>query len=158
MVSVSPDKRRLIAERWMEAILRSYPAQPAASMLREKDPFRNPVGYALREGIRVLCDELFGAMDASRIVSALEDIVRIRAVQDFSAQEAVEFIFVLKKILREEPCGGPEDERELEDRIDRMALTAFDLFMRCREKIRNVAMDEVRRKVGLLEKMYSQAI
>jgi hypothetical protein len=157
MVNVAADKRRLVAERWMEAILRTYPAQSAAPMLREKDPFRNPVGHALREGVRVLCDELFSSMDLSRVTPALESIVQIRAVQDFSAGEAVEFVFLLKKALREELCGGPVDARELEDHIDRMALIAFDLYMRCRERIYEAAIDEVKRKVGLLEKMYSQA-
>ncbi len=157
MVSIPADQRRRIAERWMEAIIRTYPAQSAAPMLREKDPFRNPVGQALRDGVRVLSEELFEAMDERQVVPALESIVRIRAVQDFSAREAVEFVFLLKKVLREEPCGGPEDARELADRVDRMALIAFDLFMRCRERIHEVQISEVRRKVGLLEKMYSQA-
>ena len=102
MVSISADKRRVIAERWMEAILRTYPSQSAPFMFREKDPFRNPVGHALREGVRVLTDELFGALDAHRIAPALESIVQIRAVQDFSAREAVVFVFLLKKVIREE--------------------------------------------------------
>lgn len=155
MVSIPAEKRRFIAECWIESIIRSYPAQSAQMLLREQDPFRNPVGHAFLEGVPVLCDELFDAMDERRIVPALENIVRIRAVQDFSAREAVEFVFLLKKILREQPCGRPEDAREFEDRIDRMALTAFDLFMRCREDILEVRVSEVKRKVGLLEKMYS---
>lgn len=157
MVSVSEDKRRLIAEGWMDAIIRSYPPQSVASMLREKDPFRNPVGHAFRGGVRVLTEELFGAMDAQRITPALESIIQIRAVQDFSPSEAIAFVFALKKTLREEPCGSLEDMRELEERIDSLALAAFNLYMRCREKIHEVQMGEVKRKVGLLEKMYSQA-
>ena len=47
--------------------------------------------------------------------------------------------------------------RELEDRIDSLALTAFDLFTRCREKIHEVQTSEVKRRVGVLEKMYSHA-
>jgi hypothetical protein len=157
MAGISADKRRHIAKRWREAILRTYPPQSAASLLRDPDPFRNPVGHALREGARVLCDELLDDMDASRIVPALENIVQIRAVQDFSASEAVDFLFLLKRVLREEYCGSPETARELENRVDRMALMAFDLFMRCRERIHEAQMGEVRRKVGLLEKMYSRA-
>jgi RsbT co-antagonist protein rsbRD N-terminal domain len=157
MVSILAEKRRLIAERWMESIFRSYPAQSAQTMLHGQDPFRNPVGHAFLEGVPVLCDELFEAMDERRIVPALENIVRIRAVQDFSAREAVGFVFMLKKILREQSCDGAEDEPEIADRIDRMALMAFDLYVRCREDIHEARMGEVRRKVGLLEKMYSGA-
>jgi hypothetical protein len=48
----------------------------------------------------VLTAELLGEMDQARVAGALESIVRIRAVQNFSASESVGFVFLLKGILR----------------------------------------------------------
>ncbi|HZP02673.1 MAG TPA: RsbRD N-terminal domain-containing protein [Terriglobia bacterium] len=156
MVSVSEDQRRRFEEGWLETLFRSYPSLSVTSLLREKDPFRNPVGYRFREGVRVLTEELFGAMDARRIASALENIVQIRAVQDFSPAQALGFVFASRKISREILCDSTEDLRELDDRIDRLILAAFDLYVRCREKVHEVQLNETRRKVGLLERLYSQ--
>ena len=46
--------------------------------------------------------------------------------EDFTAAQAVAFVFLLKRILRD----PARDER-----IDALALRAFDLYMQCREKI-----------------------
>ena len=142
-------------EQCLGHTLQAYPDQSLRFLLREKDPFRNPVGQAFKEGIPLLVDELLGDMNPDRVAHALEGIVRIRAVQNFSASEAVGFVFLFKKILREEFPGDLELRLELENRIDDMALAAFDLFMRCREQVYEVQVSEARRKVGLLEKIYS---
>ena len=155
MLRIPAKRKQALAEQWLGLTLQTYPERSLQFLLREKDPFRNPVGQILKEGIPLLVDELLGDMNAERVRGALEGIVRIRAVQNFSASEAVGFVFLLKKILREEFPDGVEARLELEDRIDDMALAAFDLFMRCREQVYEVRVSEARRKVGLLEKVYS---
>ena len=110
-------------------------AQTVRLLLREKDAFRNPVGHALRKELPVLTAELLGEMDQARVSAALESIVRIRAVQNFSASESVGFVFLLKGILRERWKGREEERAAVEARIDAAALMAFDLYMKCREKI-----------------------
>jgi hypothetical protein len=149
-VEVPVQTREAIAEAWLDRILRTYPAQTARFLKSEKDPFRNPAGHAFKEALPILLDELLLSMDKERIVPALDSIVRIRAVQDFTAAQAVAFIFQLKEILRQ---SCPEtDLAQLYDRIDELALMAFDIFQQCREKLCQSRVDETRRRVFVLER------
>jgi RsbT co-antagonist protein rsbRD N-terminal domain len=154
MLVVSPQQKQAIRERWVWDTVHTYHEQTAEFLLREKDEFRNPMGNALIKGLPILLDELLGGMSAAIYAPALEDIIRIRAVQDFAPGQAVGFVFLLKGILRSELEGPVEELTVLEDRIDEMALAGFDLFMKCREKIYGVRADEARRRTDVLERMY----
>ena len=134
----------VIAERWYARTLESYPAETQPFLREERDPFRNPVAATMRNSLRVLAGEITGAMEAERTRAALLDIVRVRAVQDFSASEAVSFVFVLKDVLRE--CEGLNAEAER--RVDELALTAFDAYMDCRERIAALRVKEAQRRQG----------
>ena len=144
-------ERSAVIQEWFERTLRDYPGQTVGFLRGEKDPFRNPVGHTLREGLAVLFDEILGEMDEPRITAALDAIVRIRAVQDYTASQAVAFLFLLKEVLREKSPAA--DLAMLENRIDRMALLAFDLYMKCREKIYEIKAEEAKRRVYLLERV-----
>ena len=141
-------RRDAIVGEWLARTLRSYPLHTARFLLQDPDPFRNPVGQALQRGLPALFDELLGTMDAIRVRSSLDSIVRIRAVQDFTPSQAVGFVFLLKEVLREQ---GPVPA-EFERRIDQLALAAFDLYMECREKIAEIKVDEARRAVGAVNR------
>jgi hypothetical protein len=156
VADVSPQAQQAISARWQAAIIETYPGLTADFLRQEKDPFRNPVGAAVREGIPCLVAELFGAMDPGRISQALEGIVRIRAIQDFSPRQAVGFVFELRDILEDALPAPAETRGELDKRIDAMALLAFEIFMRCREQVYEVRLSEARRAVGLRERMASR--
>ena len=153
-------RKDAIVRAWLARTLETYPERTARFLAKEQDPFGNPVGQALKEALPALFDELLGAMDAGRLAPLLDGIVRIRAVQDFTAGQAVAFVFLLKQVIREEmrrpphlalsPSGG---EEELDGRIDEVALLAFDLFMRCREQMFTIKADEARRRTSLLQRM-----
>ncbi len=136
--------REPILEHWIAETIRAYP-EPAATFLSgEGDPFRNPVGHTIRQSLAVLLDELRGEMDTAAIASALDALVRLRAVQDLSPSQAVGFVYLLKPILRKH---APEaDQAGLGDRIDRLALMAFDQYMNCREQVAEIRWRESRRQ------------
>lgn len=157
MLSISPERKRAITQEWLDLTLHTYPGQTLNFLLRETDPFRNPLGHALRIGIPVLVDELFGGMDSEKVAQALTDIIRIRAVQNFSAREAVAFVFLLKGVAQPELSNSGPDRIELDRRIDELALSAFDFYTQCRAKISDVRVNEARRKVALLDRIYSEA-
>lgn len=143
--------RDAILKEWLARTLQTYPFLSSRFLLEEKDQFRNPVGHALREGLPVLLDEALGEMDMARVESVLSEIMRARAVQNFAASEAVSFILVLRAILRQ---SAPDtDISALEDRIDRLALVAFDLYMNCREKTYEIKANEAKRAVYVLERL-----
>jgi hypothetical protein len=154
-MQVLSEQKRALLEKWLERTLATYPSQTLRFLHSEKDPFRNPVGHTLREGLATLLDEITGEMDPAKIRPALESIVRIRAVQDFTPSQAVGFVYLLREILQEElPEGEPPD---VQKRIDETALLAFDLFMKCREEIYEIKAREAQRKVYVLERLSQRA-
>lgn len=139
-----------IADRWLNAILRTYPSRTARFFIESQDPMQNPIGHAFQESLEILVRELFGSMDASRVGAALERIVEIRAVEDSTPQQALAFIFELKEILREERTEPPLDAYL--SRIDEIALMAFGLYVKCRERICELRASEAKRRVYVLER------
>jgi hypothetical protein len=152
-------KKSTIVKAWLARTLQTYPGNASRFLGRESDPFRNPVGHTLKGALPVLFDQLLWGTDADKVTPALDSIVRIRAIQDFTAGQAVAFVFLLKKVLREELRSEIQSDREgeglaaIEGRIDEMALLAFDLFMKCRERIYEIKANEARRRMFLLERM-----
>jgi len=155
MLSFSKEDRKAIAAEWLEKTLETYPAQSQRFLRSEGDLFRNPVGHILREHLPVLAEVLLGGdMDRDRLTHALEAIIRVRAVQNFTPSQSVAFVCLLKRILRDRWKGPEKDWLTIETRIDETALLAFDLYMKCREKIYKVTADEGRRRVACLERIY----
>ncbi len=152
LAELAAEQRELIVRKWLARTLQSYPKHTVRFLLEDKDPFRNPVGRALREGFPLLLDEVTGAFDSGRIQPVLDEIIHIHAVQDISASQAVGFIFDLKPILREQLDPRTVNLDSLDRRVDELALLAFDLFMRCREKTYEIRMREARRRVYLIER------
>jgi hypothetical protein len=144
-------KRDALVDQWLARTLQSYPEQASRFLGSDKDRFRNPVGHTLRKGLATLFDEVTGDMDEGGLRDALEAVVRLRAVQDFDASQALSFVFVLRELIDGVLGRCPEAERapaaaRLNARIDRMALVAFDLFVRCRESIYEIKAREASRR------------
>jgi hypothetical protein len=153
-------RKNAIIQAWLARTLQTYPEHTGRFLSQERDPFCNPVGSTLKDALPVLFDAVLEGMDTAQVIPALDSIVRIRAVQDFTASQAVAFLFLLKKVVREalegeiqrRPDGG--GLAAVEGRIDEMALLAFDLFMKCRERIYEIKANEAKRKIYVLERMY----
>ncbi len=139
-------------------ILETYPADTSRFLKKQKDRFANPVGSAISQGIEGLFDELLQGMDSGRVSTFLDNIIKVRAVQDFSPSQAMAFIFLLKKVIREELGGEIQEDGlaeellRLESRIDILALLSFDIYMKCREKIYEIRVNEVKNTVHMLLK------
>jgi hypothetical protein len=139
------EKRRLISSDWLERVLQTYPKESCRLLRLGGDPFRNPVGHALREGLPVLVEEILGGMDRGRITPVLEGIVRIRAVQDFTAGQAVAFVFLLREPARAHLADHGGLLEIAERRIDEMAALAVELYVKCREKMWEIKANELKR-------------
>ncbi len=149
-------RRSEILDRWFALILDSYPEQSSKFMREEKDRFLNPVGFAIRHDIEAIFDLLVQQQLDLRAIQFPEDMIKIRALQNFQPSQAVSFVFLLKRILPE-PGGGDLDtgEREaIDSRIDQLALMAFDVYMNCRESIFQIRVGEIQKKRLGLEADY----
>ena len=148
--------REIILSKWFNEIIGTYPSDSTGFLERKKNQFQNPIGHTVSNSIEHVFDELVSTMDRDRLLAALDGIIRIRSVQDFSPSQAVAFVFLLKNVIRElveGETGGQEivaDLHDLESRIDRVALLAFDKYMECREKLYEIKANEMKRKTSRL--------
>jgi hypothetical protein len=140
-----------IALRWFEEALSDYSADAQAALSRQRDRFANPLAHGLRVGTRALFEVLVDGADEAALRASLEEIVKVRAVQEMPPSRALAFVFRLKGLIRaslgealDDPLLRTELE-ELDGRIDRAALTAFDLFVESRERVMELRIEEVKR-------------
>ena len=154
--------RDAIVQRWFDDALATYPEDSSAAFERQKDPFANPVGHSLREGTQGIFEVLLEGEDFAKIRQYLLEIIRIRAVQQFSPSRAVGFIFGLKNAVRAELGKAVRDSQfrcELEKfdgEIDRIALAAFDIFVECREQVYELRINEVKRMIPWVVKKQNE--
>ena len=140
-------KRGAVLERWFQAVLATYPTETARFLAGGADAFANPVGHTVREGLGRLYDRFSTDVPVAELSSAIDGIVRIRAVQEFTPSAAVGFVYTLKGILREELAGAEVDhagQAALDESVDRLALVAFDVYMKCREKLFEIRVREIK--------------
>ncbi len=143
------NNKTAIVTKWFDLILDTYPADTSKFLKSQSDRFSNPVGRTIFEGIEKIFDELLSG-DLEKASPFLDNIIRIRAIQDFAPSQAVSFIFSLKRVLREELAKGTMDGvsagelRDFEDKIDALALLCFDIFVKCREKLYDIKANELR--------------
>jgi hypothetical protein len=142
-------KSASILGKWSQLILDTYPPDTAKFLQQEKDRFINPVGCIISQEIKTIYDELLHGMNPEKLTASLDEIIRIRTVQDFSPSRAIGFIFLLKQAVREtlgSEVAGNRFCTELlnfESRVDRLALLSFDIYMKCREKVCEIRVNEV---------------
>lgn len=136
-------KKKDVLKHWFQTTVDSYPADTAKFLKNQQDPFANPVGKATYKSLEMLLDALIDGAGREAMMEALDPVIRIRAVQSFTPSKATVFVFSLKQILRDHLSGGT-DWVALDRRIDEMAMAAFDLFMKCREKIYELKATESR--------------
>ena len=145
------DRRSDVLKQWFNAVAETYPNETSALLRKQKAQFTNPVGYTLMEGLEHLFDALLQGMLPDTVSRFLDSIVRLRAIQEFAPSEAVMFIFRLKKVVRQElgsqilqQQGITEELTTFDTSVDDLALYAFDLYVKCREKIYELKANEAK--------------
>ena len=151
-------KRSAILDRWLQLILETYPAGSMRFLKKQKDQFANPVGHTISKETENLYQELLRGIETEKVSPILDRMIRIRAIQDFTPSQAVVFIFLLKKVIREE-LETEISENHLygelllfESKIDDLAFLGFDIYMKCREKIFEIRANEAKNQVSRLLK------
>jgi hypothetical protein len=145
------ERKPAIVKQWFEAVVATYHEETREPLRRTKAQFANPAGFNIAEGLDGLFDAVLQEVLPESVATSLDVIVRLRAIQDFAPSQALAFVFQLKKIIRD--ALGPEltdnaamraELAVVDGVIDDLALYAFDLYMRCREKIYDLKAQEAR--------------
>jgi len=147
-----------ILKRWIDSVIDGYPEETAEFLRSKTDRFANPVGAGLREGLTELLDGIIQGVDPEELSSALDRVIRVRAVQEFVPSAAISFVFELKGLLREVVGDTNVETNETSDpidqRIERLGLCAFDVYMSCREQMWSIRAQEIRNQsVGIMERV-----
>ena len=150
------ENKSIILSRWFDTILETYPVDTQHFLRSKKNQFDNPVARRISDGIEGIFSQILNDDEEKDVSPFLDKVVRIRAVQDFTPSRAVAFMFDLKRLVRE-VLGKAVRERQLseelwrfEEAIDKMGLLALDIYMKCREEIYELRVNEVKRSVGRL--------
>lgn len=158
MYDLLKQNQKIVKEKWFDQISKTYAERTSQFLTSVEDPFANPVGTTFAANLSDIYDLLVKKADSTEFRKPIEDVVRIRAVQEFSASKAVGWIFLIKPVLRElwhgklykdavdysKSPGALEDLAEFESQIDGLALICFDLYMECREKDYMIKATELR--------------
>ncbi|WP_170920530.1 RsbRD N-terminal domain-containing protein [Desulfacinum hydrothermale] len=148
--------QKAILKDWFQTVVDAYPAETAAFLRKEKDPFANPVGSSILEGLQGVYAQVVEGVQEEQVAPFLDRVIRIRAVQDFTPAQALSFVFSLKEVVQsrlEEEGRLPEwaeDLRAMEAAVDQVALMAFNIYMECREKVYELRVEEVKNRTARL--------
>ena len=156
------EKRKVILKKWQKEIFQLYPADSIRFLKSEHDRFANPVGHSIREHTENLFCELLaeGDINPEEIGPLLDEMLRIRAIQDFTPSGALRYLYILKEIIAQELKEIPEPGDDLYyelvaiyGRIDEIILIAFDIYSKCREKLFEIKVETAKNQVsGLLRR------
>jgi hypothetical protein len=142
------DKKDKILSIWIDRTLDSY--KSPGFFKKAKDHFANPTGANIKEGLTRVLDLLFAGAAIEEFANPLDQVVRIRAVQEFSPSQAVvpflELKWIIRQVLSEKNKNISPDLNmdTLDCEIDRVALAAFDIYTQCRERIYQVRIKELK--------------
>lgn len=143
-------KRASVTEKWLQLIIDTYPADSTDFLKNQKDPFTNPVGSTITSETGAIYDALLRGDAPDKVMPSLDNIIRIRAVQSFSPAEAVMFVFLLKKAVADELAAEINTEQlacellEYYNKIDCLALAAFNIYTKCREQLHEIRVREIK--------------
>ncbi|MEJ5227140.1 RsbRD N-terminal domain-containing protein [Thermodesulfovibrio sp.] len=138
-------KRKAIVNKSFELTVSTYPEESQSFLKDNSRQFTNPIGYNLYQSIEQIVEKIINEEPIDNFITPLEEIIRIRAVQDFTPSQAVGFIFLIKKAFQDELEKEIEPLKVLDflSRIDSLTLIAFDIFMKYREKIYDLKSKEL---------------
>ncbi len=131
--------------QWFQATIDTYPQQTAKILGKDSNRFDNPVGAITHETIEDVFTLILEDFNQEMLEKTLDPVIRIRAVQAFSASQAVSFVFALKQIGEDIIDGNLI--REFDKLVDKIALAAFNRFMKCREEIFLLKATESKRRI-----------
>jgi hypothetical protein len=154
-------QKKAILQDWLERTIATYPEESRPFLLNKHDRFANPVGANIAEGLECIFDGLLHDLSPDEIIKPLDNIIRIRAVQEFSPSAAISFIYLLKDVAKKALVNEIKDKLfldgflEYQAQIDSLALLAFDTYMKCREDLFEIRVGELKRRIPVFMRQFN---
>ncbi|MDH5655173.1 MAG: RsbRD N-terminal domain-containing protein [Spirochaetia bacterium] len=153
LVDYLKEKKPKIFEEWKKVSL--LPFQEGSTFYKNTGQFSNPVAWTTEKELNNIYDALTGLLDEKSVDRAIDGIVRIRAVQEASPSDSIQFLSNFKTVLKNQfkdfeslklKSGETISMDEFSDMIsgiDRLIYRAFDLYMSCREQLFKIKLDQI---------------
>jgi hypothetical protein len=132
-------KEKEIVASWIDKTLDSYVS--SSFFKQSADRFANPVGANIKDGLTRIYGFITSDADMEEIKSPLDQLIRIRAVQEFTPGQAIAPVMEIKWIVRQVFSADKKTRVLLgqldsfDCSVDRLTLLAFDIYSECREQL-----------------------
>jgi len=139
-----------ILETWIDHTFQTYKPEMVKFLRGTKNQFANPVRATIVENLTSIYDGVLSSKLIDELYPELEAIIKLRSVQDFSPSNALSFVFFVKKFIREEVQkteAGKVSSEELnafEDKMDELIQLSFDIYSKCRQKVYEIRIAEIK--------------
>lgn len=151
------ENRQKLVEKWIMSVIETYPPNSVKFFKNTKDPFANPVGSTIKRSLDLLFTEVIkDKMDPAAVNEALDPVIRLRAVQEFTPSQSISFIFTIKHLLKKALEKHREDKNtgrfieDVEANTDELILIALDIYGKCREKIYLLRINQAKNSLNKL--------
>ena len=132
--------KKAILQQWLDCALALFP---------EKMGYSTPIAMVLSGALEKILFSLGKSENDCK--EALDDVTRILAVQNFLPSKALSIFLEPKLILRDIMMKTKVADTLMQDafnsRLDALTLEAFDSYMRHREKIYQLKVEEGSRRM-----------
>lgn len=146
----------LILSEWINSVFDTYPVESGKFLKNGKNKFANPVGYNLAKELETLFELIlnYSKNNNDKIRESLNNLLKIRVVQDFKPSVTINFFLNLKKIIFSKIDGNINQKDDLNelinlfDTIDTIALESIDIFVSLKSKIFEIKASEMKSRFG----------
>ena len=152
------EKKAIVAD-WFERTVQTYPKDAARFFRANPNRFANPVGQTLRRELQAIFDGLLADANPEEICRHLDEVIKIRAVQEFTPSRAMSFVYCLKQAVvgaLGSKLKKPEVLQQwlqFESKVDQLALFGFDIYTKNKQRTYEIRVEEIKRQVaGLIRR------
>lgn len=147
-------KKPQILSKWKSAALTSFANHDGLKGRKPQGRFSDPIDYVVEKSTGDIFECLIKPENNVNLHDSLQEICRLIAIQENSPSEALNFIFELKQIIRDELQTEIDLDHwameiwNLDKYIDQIGLLAFNIYSDCRAQIYELRIDEIKRMYG----------
>lgn len=143
-------QRAALLKAWHDETLKNY-FPDSDEAFRRNTGFANPVGQAFQESMTLILDGLADEAAVTDFTAPLDRVVRVLAVQGFSAGVAIRFLFGLRDLLDKNVDMGAAEKKSWQAKLDGLAELAVEIWCECRETLAQLRINELKNRIQQLE-------
>ncbi|SHN51770.1 RsbRD N-terminal domain-containing protein [Desulfovibrio litoralis] len=160
---ITEHKDKLL-EDWTTLVYSGYAFDTAGFLRTKNDQFTNPVGWRTTHVGESLIKAITNEhVNIDELNHTLDEFIRVRAVQDFTPEQALAVLFLMKECILKRFKSEIKNNNlwlelwDISSRLDGISLLSFSFYIKNREVMFNLKLEDykrrhsqIMRKAGLL--------